>query len=87
MMRERGVSEAWELREGGVIEAWEGYQHCVGDVIVAWKGCHSDVELEHQRIKGKKQDLIDFYKDVGCPDKKPTKCEFCKQYRMYPISF
>ena len=54
---------------------------------MAWKGCHSDVELEHQRIKGKKQDLIDFYKDVGCPDKKPTKCEFCKQYRMYPISF
>ena len=39
------------------------------------------------RVKEKKQELIDLYKDVECPDKKPKKCDFCKEWRMFPFHF
>ena len=41
----------------------------------------------NQKLKDQKQELIDLYKDVECPDKEPKMCEFCKEYRMYPFHF
>ena len=41
----------------------------------------------NERIKEKKQELIDLYKDVECPEKKPKKCDFCKEWRMFPFHF
>ena len=41
----------------------------------------------NQKIKEKKQELFELHKHVEYPDKKPTKCGFCKEFRMYPIHF
>ena len=41
----------------------------------------------NERVKEKKQELIDLYNDVECPEKKPKKCDFCKEWRMFPFHF
>ena len=41
----------------------------------------------NQKVKDQKQELIDLYKDIECPDKEPKKCGFCKEYRMFPFHF